>query len=304
MTTAAFSHMDPADNTHGTAAWTKVDVNFSSFGRKEYTRAVRDIRTHPNPESFTIDTSGFAVYNSPATEREFVDDKAVRGGYYAEVEALLREKLGPGVKKVVIFDHTIRRRLPGSARAPVQAVHVDQTPAAADVRVRRHVADQHEAEALIKGRYQLINVWRPIENVASDHPLAVIDWRSTKPEEFVPVNLLYPVRGGCGADDDGDDRGKEVLPDESTWASTDGYEPRGETMRVLPSDEHEFYYVKDMTPDEVLLLKCYDSKGEGRPGGKDGVALRTPHSAFVDPDTPADAKPRQSIEVRCLVFYE
>jgi len=304
MTTAAFFHMDPADNTHGTAAWTKVDVNYSSFGRKEYTRPVRDVRTHPDPGSFTIDTSGFAVYNSPAKEKGFVDDKAVREGYYAEVESLLKDKLGPGVKKVVIFDHTIRRRLPGAARAPVQAVHVDQTPAAADVRVRRHIPDQDEAEKLIKGRYQLINVWRPIENVASDHPLAVIDWRSTKPEEFVPVNLLYPVRGGGCGDDDDDDRGKEVLPDESTWASTEGYEPRGETMRVLPSEAHEFYYVKDMSPDEVLLLKCYDSRGEGRPGGKDGVALRTPHSAFVDPNTPADAKPRQSIEVRCLVFYE
>lgn len=302
MTTAAFYHMDPADNTHGTAAWSKVDVNFSSFGRKDYIRPVHNLRDHPNPESFSVDTAGFAVYNSPASEKTFTDDKAVREGYYAEVEALLKSKLGPGVKKVVIFDHTIRRRLPGSARAPVQMVHVDQTPRAADTRVRRHVPDAQEAEDLIKGRYQLINVWRPIENVASDHPLAVIDWRSTKPEEFVPVNLLYPVRKPGETDDD--DRGKEVLPDESTWASTEGYEPRGETLRVLPSEEHQFYYVKDMTPDEVMLLKCYDSRGEGRPEGKEGVALRTPHSAFEDPATPADAKPRQSIEVRCLVFYE
>ncbi|KAH7040505.1 uncharacterized protein B0I36DRAFT_357794 [Microdochium trichocladiopsis] len=299
-TTAGFSHMDPADQTHGVAAWTKVDVDYSSFGRKMYTRQVHDARGHE--DDFSVDTSGFAVYNYPAKEKLFVDDEAVRNGYYAEVEALLKDKLGPGVKKVVIFDHTIRRRLPGAARAPVQAVHVDQTPAAADVRVRRHIADPDEAERRIKGRYQLINVWRPIENAASDHPLAVIDWRSTKPEEFVPVNLLYPKRKPGDADDD--DRGKEVAPDRSTWASTEGYEARGETMRVLPSEDHRFYYVKDMTPDEVLLLKCYDSHGEGRPDGRQGVALRTPHSAFEDPNTPKDAPPRQSIEVRCLVFYE
>lgn len=35
----------------------------------------------------------------------------MRGAYYDEVEALLRDKLGPKVKKVVIFDHTIRRRV-------------------------------------------------------------------------------------------------------------------------------------------------------------------------------------------------
>ena len=300
MTTAEFSHMDPADQTHGVAAWTKVDVDYSSFGRKLYTRPVRDVRGRE--ADFSVDKSGFAVYHSPAKEKLFVDDDTVRSGYYAEVEELLRTRLGPGVKKVVIFDHTIRRRLPGSARAPVQAVHVDQTPAAADVRVRRHVEDPEEAERLLKGRYQLINVWRPIENPASDHPLAVIDWRSTKADEFVPVNLLYPKRPE--GETDTDDRGKEARPDESTWASTEGYEARGETMRVLPSEAHEFYYVKDMTPDEVMLLKCYDSHGEGRPDGKQGIALRTPHSAFEDPHTPKDAKPRQSIEVRCLVFYE
>lgn len=303
MTTAVFNHMDPADDTHGVAAWSKVDVNYSSFGQKPYTRTVHDVRGRES-EFSSVDTSGFAVYNSPAREKLFVDDAAVRGGYYAEVEDLLRTRLGPGVKKVVIFDHTIRRRLPGSARAPVQAVHVDQTPAAADTRVRRHVEDPDEAERLIRGRYQLINVWRPIENPASDHPLAVIDWRSTRPDEFVPVNLLYPKRAAGQGDDDRDDRGKEVRPDESTWASTEGYEAKGETLRVLPSEQHKFYYVKDMTPDEVMLLKCYDSRGEGRPGGKPGVALRTPHSAFEDPLTAPDAPPRQSIEVRCLVFYD
>jgi len=30
----------------------------------------------------------------------------------------------------------------------------------------------------------------------------------------------------------------------------------------------------------------------------------TPHTAFKDEATPKDAPGRQSIEVRCLVFYE
>lgn len=75
-------------------------------------------------------------------------------------------------------------------------------------------------------------------------------------------------------------------------------------MGVAASDKHRFYYIKDMSPDEVLLLKCYDSWGEGEPGGKKGLAVRTPHTAFEDPATPPDAKPRESIEVRALVFYE
>lgn len=178
---------------------------------------------------------------------------------------------------------------------------MDQTAGAAEARVRRHVPAS-EAEELLKGRYAIINVWRPIENPASDFPLAVIDWRSTKPEDFIPVDLMYPVR----TDGDDDDRGKEKLPDEKSLLSKEGYEAKGETFAVAPSEGHRFYYMKDMRPEEVMLLKCFDSWGDGMDGGnaRKGLAVRTPHTAFVDPDTAADAPGRQSIEVRCLVFYE
>jgi len=204
--------------------------------------------------------------------------------------------------QVVIFDHTIRRRTKDSPRQPVQQVHVDQTPGAAAVRVRRHLP-QEEAEELLKGRYQIINVWRPIENPASDTPLAVVDWRSTSPSDFVPTDLMYPKRADSAMDDD-DDRGKEKLPDPSSYMSSEGYEPRGETLGVAANEKHKFYYMKDMTPDEVMLLKCFDSRGDGMPEGVKGLAVRTPHTAFVDPNTAKDAPGRQSIEVRCLVFYE
>lgn len=299
MTTATFKHIDLSTNTSSTGKpWVKVDGPGRSFEQQDHTRQVHSLRGHEN--DFTTDNSGFAVYNYPAKEKLFIDDKAVREGYYGEIEALLRAKIS-GIKKVHIFDHTIRRRTKDSPRQPVQQVHVDQTPGAAEVRVRRHLP-KDEAEELIKGRYQIINVWRPIENPASDFPLAVIDWRTTTPDDFVPVDLMYPRRDSLDADDD--DRGKEALADPSTYQSLDGYEPRGETLSVRPNENHKFWFLKDQTPDEVMLLKCYDSRGEGEEKGVKGLALRTPHTAFIDPQTPADAPGRQSIEVRCLVFYE
>jgi hypothetical protein len=132
--------------------------------------------------------------------------------------------------------------------------------------------------------------------------LAVIDWRSTSPSDFIPVDLLYPRREDPSLDDD--DRGKEKLPDPSSHFSTEGYEPKGETLGVAANEKHQFYYMKDMTPDEVMLLKCFDSRGEGLEKGRKGLALRTPHTAFEDPNTPPDAPGRQSIEVRCLIFYD
>jgi hypothetical protein len=295
MTTASFSHIDT--ESYSGKPWAKVDGPGTSFSHKWHERSVHNLRGREH--EFNTDNSGFAVYQYPAKEKSFTDDAAVREGYYAEVEGLLRDKL-PGVKKVVIFDHTIRRRDKNSPRQPVQQVHVDQTEGAAEARVRRHLSPE-EAEQLIKGRYQIINVWRPIENPASDHPLAVIDWRTTSPSDFVATDLLYPKRADSM---DVDDRGKEVLPDPNNYTSTEGYEVKGETMSVAANDQHQFYYQKDMTPEEVLLLKCYDSFGEGMSLGKKGFAVRTPHTAFADPNTPKDAPGRQSIEVRCLVFYE
>ena len=46
----------------------------------------------------------------------------------------------------------------------------------------------------------------------------------------------------------------------------------------------------------MILLKCYDSKEDGR-------ARFTAHSAFEDPTSAPDAAPRESIEVRALVFW-
>lgn len=229
MTTAVFKYVDTSTITQSeepfVKPWSKVDIDVSSFSRTERRRSVINIRDSPDVK-FGTDISGFAVYHSAAKEKSFTDDRAVREGYYAEVEAILREKL-PGIKKVVVFDHTIRRHDPTSPRQPVQQVHVDQTPRAAEARVRRHVPGP-EAEELLKGRYQIINVWRPIGHPASDFPLAVVDWRTTKPEDLIKVDLLYPTR--ADGDKDGDDRGKESLPDPGSAMSTAGYEVKGTSL--------------------------------------------------------------------------
>lgn len=97
--------------------WGKVDDGGRSYGYADRQRSVENIRGREN--EFGVDVSGFAVHNSPAKEKAFTDDAVVREQYYPEVESLLKEKL-PGVKKVVIFDHTIRRNEKASPRQPVQ----------------------------------------------------------------------------------------------------------------------------------------------------------------------------------------
>jgi hypothetical protein len=97
-------------------------------------------------------------------------------------------------------------------------------------------------------------------------PLGVADAHSVAESDLVGAALIYPNR-------------------------------KGETFAVKPNPAHRWYFKYAQRPDEVTLIKCYDSVTTP------GVARRIPHSAFTDP-AEEDKEPRESIEVRTLVFYD
>ena len=70
----------------------------------------------------------------------------------------------------------------------------------------------------------------------------------------------------------------------------------GEIQMALFNPAHQWYSFPEMTMDEALLSKTFDSAADGR-------TRCTLHTAFEDPATPADAPPRESIETRCLVLF-
>lgn len=84
----------------------------------------------------------------------------------------------------------------------------------------------------------------------------------------------------------------------TAWVATDLiYCDRvGETYLITYNPAHQWFYFLHMQPDEVLLIKCFDS-AEGE------QARFTAHTAFDDPTSLTDAIGRASIEVRTLVFY-
>ena len=69
----------------------------------------------------------------------------------------------------------------------------------------------------------------------------------------------------------------------------------GEIYRVTYNRAHRWFYVPEMQADEAILIKCYDSAPD--------KPRFTAHSAFEDPTAPADVLPRESIELRTLVFH-
>src|SRR5438046_9410125 len=92
-----------------------------------------------------------------------------------EVEALLKARTGAA--RVLIFDHTLRRRMPaeddrlGGVQLPAMRVHVDYTEKSAPRRVRDLVPG--EADRLLARRFAFINVWRPIGGTVPDAPLCL-----------------------------------------------------------------------------------------------------------------------------------
>jgi hypothetical protein len=75
----------------------------------------------------------------------------------------------------------------------VNRVHIDQSYKAALSRVPHHLPE--EADKLLQGRVQIINVWRPIKPVQRD-PLAVAEASTVKDKDLVTIGLIYPNRKG------------------------------------------------------------------------------------------------------------
>lgn len=227
------------------------------------------IRNGRLQDDLGLDRSGFTLIGqrSPLEDwTDYRDPDRVKAHYYPAVDAALRAHTG--AVKVVIFDHTLRDSTAPAGRAevrdPVRRVHDDQTFDSAPNRVRKHLPAE-EAEQRLRGRFAIVNFWRPIGGPIEQAPLALCDARSIAPEDLIPGDLVY-----------------------RDWT--------GETYSFAYNPLHRWYWYPDQQPDEVTLLKVFDS-------ATDGTARLTAHTAFDDPNTRFDASSRRSIEVRTLLFW-
>src|SRR5262249_12537627 len=214
----------------------------------------------------SLDREGFAIVPHVTKAKDLSDDDNVRAVYYPEVERLVKGTTG--AHRVIIFDHTTRSApLAGTGRKgirePVKRVHNDYTVKSGPQRVRDLVPD--EAEELLKHRFAVINVWRPLRRTVEDTPLGLLDARTIAPQDLIATDLVYPDRIGA-------------------------------TYAVAYNPAHRWFYYPLHRADEAELLKCYDSN-------EDGGARFPAHAAFDDPTAPAGAPLRESIEIRALVFF-
>lgn len=245
--------------------WPEMEhlANPPQYEEKEVT--IRDGR--PLRDTFGLDSHGFVFADHPSKVKDFTSEEERKTIYDREIQELIKKY--SGASDVLVFDHTVRvgdetTRNALKARAPVRGVHNDYTENSAPRRLRDILGDE-EAEKRMKKRYAIIQVWRPIRGNVYADPLAISDGRSIPREGFILQQRRYPHR-------------------------------TAETYHIAYNPSHEWFYFPEMTRDEALVFKVFDSDT--------GTTEFTAHTAFEDPNTPADAPPRESIETRTFAFWD
>ena len=218
--------------------------------------------------SLSVDREGFELHAFGADFDRFDDARAVESTFRPQVADFVKRHTG--AREVVVFDHTLRKRMPADLRVQtevqrpaVMLVHSDYTVISGPQRVRDVMKER--AEPLLQGRVAFYNVWKPLYRTVEELPLAMVDARTHEAGDLLRMDLKYRERTG------------EIY-----------------MLRYNPA--HRWVYFPRMRADQALLLKTYDSATDGR-------CRFMGHSAFEDPQTPEGAPPRESIEVRTMAFF-
>ena len=251
-----------------------VDTVFTVGVREEKRITVRNARLHPG--KFSLDVEGFVLAPHPTKVTDFFDDEQIRTVYIPEVERLVCQYAG--ASRAVVYDNTRRSTVQATkekyrTREPVPAPHSDYTDISAAQRLRDVVGD--EADTLMKKRFAIVNVWRSIAGTIEEWPLAVCDARS------IDDSLMHTF----------------VRETTHTVEPSFEYSRKSETRHASFDPNHRWYYFPNMTRNESLLFKNYDT-------ARDGKARYCLHSAIVDPSGPANPAPRESMESRVFAFFD
>ena len=232
----------------------------------------RDVEIHdgrPTADRLDLDREGYQLIGHQSAVKNWFDADEARRVGYPETEALVKEITG--CSKVVVFDHTPRiddeaLQTERALRPPAKIVHNDFIPESAVQRVR-DLLPADEAEARLSKRFGSINVWRTIKGPVETAPLVICGYGDMTDDDLIVSERHYP----------------------------DGR--IGRIYNIAFSPAQRWTYFPHMMPDEAVLLKCYDSL-------TDGTARWTAHGSFQPPNKPANAAPRESVELRTMLFWD
>lgn len=237
----------------------------------------------------SMDRLGVSLAHCESACQNFYDAHEVERVFYPEMEKLLLAFF-PGATDALVYNHDVfdkdyegdrtenqADKNPGVNAAYANLVHNDLNDNSGRVRCRelltknlrnfgRQVSyTETEADQKMSRRFMSINLAKPMETV-EQNPFVLCAWPSFADQPYITNYRVY------------DDR-------------------VGETTRFTHRPDHEWYWVPQQQPNEVSMLKCYDSVTDG------SVSRWSFHTAAIDHTAPQDARCRKNVVVRSFVFF-
>jgi len=147
------------------------------------------------------------------------------------------------------------------------AVHTDYSYGGGQRRLQRLLTEEEMQKCISSSwRVRFVNIWRPLVPVVEDCPLALCDRRSVPKSDLVEADKVH------------EDHLEE------------GY-------YVKYNPVHQWYWLSQQRSDEVAMFVTWDSYHE-----QFSEASVPPHAAFQNPEAKPGCRPRESVEVRLVLF--
>lgn len=257
-------------------------------------------RTAANADEFHVHRTGFCIRQHlvPLPPAPSSDDLHGINAWVLEHALpracdLVLKELGEGAVGAAVFDYTMRFEVPPkdpppqyNFRGPVAGAHGDFTDKSGPLRLHKILTNEDKqgiitstgsvtlADAnLDRDKYRIvfINVWQPLRDVHK-RALALCDVRTTSLSNIYERCFIFKER-------------------------------RGYTYSVEYNSKQKWYYFPNMTPQEALLLKVFDTESRSP---EFGSHYATPHSGLKEVGTEGrtDLPPRESIEIRTAVILK
>jgi hypothetical protein len=227
---------------------------------------------------FTLDDHGFCLAHHHSDITDWEQQYGPATEYAAQVCEIGKSLSGADL--VVTMGGMVRSSGATSANVqpPAAEAHVDFTQRSAE-RIARRMYERARPEGPGFRRFITFSLWRVLSMPPQDMPLALCEGRSVRDDEGTQ-NTKVDV---------------DVIPTgEALWAPIEGEEDMTAATIFHRSPQHRWWYFPDMTPDEVIFIKLYDSDHR--------TAWRCPHTAFRDTTRP-DVRERRSMEFRAVAYF-
>lgn len=279
------------------ASWIEAEINYAGAieGRARFDWMDR------SKDNLVFDTHRLPIYDARAVEGElsldeegllFVqhhsetiaspalveanlmhryDRPAINKAYEDELIPLMRDI--SGAREVIAQATGTMVRFSGRAKRQTSNgvatfAHLDFSPNTVDQFLKLSV-DAWPEPIAPWSRFVLLQTWRPITPAPNDSTLAVCDGRSVPLSGLIYMDSVVGEPGTIGE--------------------------RIESRLCRYDPQHRWYYLSNMTPEDLLVFKGFDSASP--------EAMNAMHSAIVEPHA-GEANARGSIEARFIAFYD